>query len=98
MGLVISGFDATAGMSTTATLAVDTSSFGYHCLFDGCILPSSYTVMSGASNPNDSGLIVTLNNCKSGSTEGICGYYSPLGSVTRNTAITYNGGGVLVED
>ncbi len=88
----ISGFDCTGGAtSSSATLFADGGVAPMRIEFQDCVLPSSYTVMSGAGNLNDSGSIVRLKNCKAGSTVGIHGYYSALGSATANTSITYNG-------
>lgn len=89
---MIVGMDLTGGATaSTATLVADGGITPGAVRLVGCILPSSYAVLSGAGNLNESGLEVLLTNCKAGSTTGIHAYANALGSMTNNTTIKYNG-------
>lgn len=81
----------TTSVSSSATLVADNTAIGGRIEFLDPILPSSYAILSGASNVNQAGLEVLIQNGKAGSTTGIHAYSNALGSVTRNTTITYNG-------
>ena len=89
--ILISGMDASTVVSSSATLVSDTAIVPARVVFAGCVLPSSYAVMSGAGNLNESGLEVLLTNCKAGSESGIHQYANALGSMKTNTTITHDG-------
>lgn len=89
---LIVGMDLTGGAtSSTATLVTDSGVVPAKVTLAGCILPSSYAVLSGAGNLNESGVEVLLTNCKAGSTSGIHLYANALGSMQTNTTITHDG-------
>lgn len=87
---LIHSLDATAA-SSSGTLVADGGVINGSVEFHDPILPSSYAILSGAGNLNKSGLEVLIVNGKAGATTGIHAYANALGSVTRNTTITYNG-------
>ncbi len=89
----ITGMDASsASISSTATLVVDSAAIVPAVVeIYNSILPSSYTVLTGATNVSRAGTAVVLTNCKAGSTVGIHSYSDALGTAVRNDAITYNG-------
>lgn len=85
----IQGMDL-SGASATATLVTDGGVAPATFDFVDCLLPASYTILSGAGSINESGLEAFLKNCKAGTDSGIHAYANALGSMTRNTSITYN--------
>jgi hypothetical protein len=89
----IDSMDASSGsISSTATLVAESGSVVPAFVeFYNSILPSSYTVLTGATNVSRAGTAVVLTNCKAGSTVGIHSYSDALGTAVRNDAITYNG-------
>lgn len=90
MRWIISSGDLTSA-SSTAVLVNDGGVVPGSVELHDPILPSSYALISGAGNLNNSGLELFIVNGKAGATTGIHAYANALGSALRNSVITYNG-------